>query len=355
MKAPLVSVIVATFNSARLLPDVLSAIRAQTYPQESIEILLVDGGSKDDTPAIGKKFRCRIVDNPNVEPVSAKHLGYMEAKGNFIIYIDHDEIMTNLKSIEERVRMFQQNPQVKAATGDGYIAPKGYGIINRYINEFGDPFSFFMYRLSKSSDFFVSTMRQRYPVIRTTKQYEIFDVSASSHAALIELVAGGGMIDAAFFKKNFPQIVTQPHLIPHLLYLLQKDFPQLAVMKGDALIHYAADDIKGYLEKIMWRVKNNIFHTATLGVSGYAGRAEYQRPFFNIKKILFIPYAFSFVLPCMDATCLMVTRRDLAYSIHLPLTLLTLGLILYYSVLKVLNIKPELTSYDGTTKAYEKK
>ena len=40
---PLVSIVIATFNSEMLLPRTLDAIRHQTYPAESIEILIVDG------------------------------------------------------------------------------------------------------------------------------------------------------------------------------------------------------------------------------------------------------------------------------------------------------------------------
>ena len=57
MNYPLVSIMIATFNSEKVLPRTLEAIRAQTYPQDKLEILAIDGGSTDSTLEIAKKNR----------------------------------------------------------------------------------------------------------------------------------------------------------------------------------------------------------------------------------------------------------------------------------------------------------
>ena len=54
MEYPVVSIVIATYNSEKLLPRTLDAIRRQTYPKERIEILIIDGGSKDNTIKIAK-------------------------------------------------------------------------------------------------------------------------------------------------------------------------------------------------------------------------------------------------------------------------------------------------------------
>lgn len=351
----LVTVIIATFNSQRLLSLVLSSIRNQTYPQNKIEILIVDGGSRDTTLEIAKKFRCSVIANPKIEPLYAKYLGYLHAKGKYIIYIDHDEVMQNPNSLRLRVDVFLKEPGIKAIAASGYISPQGYQVVNRYINEFGDPFSFFMYRLSKRTDFFMNTMSSRYSVVSDCKEYVVFNLPARAQVPLIELAAGGGMIDRDFFVRAFPEIKTHYHLIAHLLHLLRTSYPRLAIMKHDALIHYSSDNIVGYIKKIIWRVKNNIFFVETIGASGFSGREVYQSFQFRIKKYFFLPYAFSLVLPFVDAMYLSLTRKDLSYIIHVPLTVITAVFILYFSCLKALGARPMLTSYDLSTEAYEKK
>lgn len=349
----IVSIIIATFNSRRTLPKVLEAINRQTYPKKKLEIMVVDGGSTDSTVSIAKQFHCRVIHNPNVEPLYAKYLGYRYAKGSYIIFIDHDEVFENADSIKNRVHVFESNKDIKAVIGTGYKNPKGLHIINQYINEFGDPFSFFIYRLSKNTEFFLNTMRKRYKVILDIDTCTIFDLSTSSMPALIELVALGGMIDAAFFKKKHPEIIKQYHLMGHLLYILRTTSSLIAITKNDGLFHYASDNLDNYVKKIIWRIKNNIFYTETLGASGFSGREQYQTPLFVFKKFMFLPYAFSLVLPCLDGIYLSVTRKKFAYMIHVPLTILTALCIVYYFLLKLIRIKPVLKSYDGSRNAFE--
>ncbi len=350
----LVSIIIATFNSSHTLPKVLEAINKQTYPKKNLEILIVDGGSTDDTIKIGKKFGCKIINNPRVEPVYAKYLGYKQASGRYIMYIDHDEVMTNMKSIANKINLLRTNPKVKAITGDGYITPNGYQAINRYINEFGDPFSFFYYHLSKNPDYFLSSMKKKYVIIKDTPLYSIFDLSSSSQIPIIELVAGGGMIDGMFFKKTFPDLTKQYHLVPHLLHLLRVNYPTIAITKNDPLLHFSSDRFQSYVQKIIWRVKNNIFFSNAVGVAGFSGRAQFQSQISTFKKFLFLPYAFSILFPLIDTMYLMYTRKDMSYWIHLPLSIMTAILIIYFYLLKIFGIIPTFTSYDGSTKAYEK-
>lgn len=349
------SIIIATFNSQRTLPLALDSIRKQSYPQKNIEILVIDGGSKDLTLTIAKKFGCRIIHNSKVEPLYAKYLGYVHAKGRYIVYLDHDEAIVNPDSLKEKIKIFQKNPDIKVVIASGYRSPAGYHVINRYINEFGDPFSFFMYRLSKNPDFFLSTMKRRYKVVKETKEYSIINLTSSAEIPLIELTTAASVIDGDFFKKLFPKIKKQYHLIPHLLHLLRSSYPNMAILKHDELLHYSSDNLQKYIQKILWRVKNNIFYTQTIGASGFTGRIEFAEQDIRMRKYVFIPYALTLVFPMFDAMHLMITRKDLSYVIHVPLTLLTAIFILYFFTLRFLGMRPQLMSYDGSVRAYEKK
>jgi len=104
---PRVSVIVPVFNEERNIRDCLSKLRAQTYPRERVEILVVDGMSTDSTrdvvreiqscPNLGKESSedqngdspfLQLVDNPNRQRSSALNIGIRRAKGDVIIRID---------------------------------------------------------------------------------------------------------------------------------------------------------------------------------------------------------------------------------------------------------------------------
>ncbi len=350
---PFISIVIATFNSAQTLPLVLDSIRGQTYPKDCIEILIIDGGSTDRTLALGKKYKCRVIKNSKVEPLFAKYLGYIHAKGKYIFYLDHDEVMINRNSLKDKVKIFLQNPDIKVVIASGYRSPKNYYAINRYINEFGDPFSFFIYRMSKNPDFFLSTMQTRYHTVKENKTYAVIDLASSQNIPIIELTTASSAIDGEFYKKTLPDLRKKYHLIPHLVQLLRTSYPYIAILKHDELLHYSSDNLDRYMQKIIWRIKNNIFYTGTIGASGFSGRESYQTTLSRTKKFMFLPYAFSVVLPAADAMYLMATRKNLSYIIHLPLTIITAVLIVYYIFLKLIGVKPVLRSYDGSTIAYE--
>jgi hypothetical protein len=82
--APLVSVLLASRNGARFLPEALASIASQTYP--AIEPVLVDDGSSDGTRAILDEFaashpRARVLRADGVGLASALALAAREATG----------------------------------------------------------------------------------------------------------------------------------------------------------------------------------------------------------------------------------------------------------------------------------
>ena len=66
---PIISVIVTVHNAERYLRECLDSVVAQTF--SDIEILCMDGGSRDTSPQILKEYakgdeRIRIINDPNM-------------------------------------------------------------------------------------------------------------------------------------------------------------------------------------------------------------------------------------------------------------------------------------------------
>lgn len=340
-----ITIIIATFNSAKTLPRTLKSVEKQTYPKKKIEVIIADGGSTDNTIGVANKYGTSIVNNKYTDPVSGKFLGYLRAKGKYIVFLDSDEVFESKNSLRTKVSAIESNKKVKAVASSGFVNPNGYPTVNCYINEFGDPFSYFIYRLPKDPRFYIRTMKKRYSVFAETKDYVVFDLSNNNNLPLIELVGGASMFDANFTKKNFPQTLINKLLLPHMYYLIHSIYPYIAITNNDYLIHYSADSVGRFLKKIRWRVKNNIYFKKGIGDSGYSGRERYQSRVSAYKKYLFVPYSFSIVLPLIDSIHLAVTRKKLGYLIHLPLCIVTTCYILYYSLLKTVGVQVQLKSY----------
>lgn len=95
-KIPFVSYIIPTFNADKYITNCLKSILKQDYPKNKYEILVVDGGSTDETLEIVKKYKAKIINNPWKDPETAKSIGIQKSKGDIIVLMDSDnEIIKN--------------------------------------------------------------------------------------------------------------------------------------------------------------------------------------------------------------------------------------------------------------------
>jgi glycosyltransferase involved in cell wall biosynthesis len=89
---PFVSVILPVRNEAAWIARSLGAVLAQDYPADRMEILLVDGGSEDDTLGTVRSLsgaeRVRILANPRRNQAAAMNIGIGAARGDIIVRVD---------------------------------------------------------------------------------------------------------------------------------------------------------------------------------------------------------------------------------------------------------------------------
>ena len=91
----IVSIIIPCYNEQSRIFNLLSAIYAQTYPREQIEVVIADGGSTDQTrPEIDRftvstaDLRVLVIDNPKQIIPSGLNLAIRASKGEIIIRLD---------------------------------------------------------------------------------------------------------------------------------------------------------------------------------------------------------------------------------------------------------------------------
>jgi glycosyltransferase involved in cell wall biosynthesis len=341
------SIIIATFNSMGILPKVLDSIQSQSIGLENIEVLLVDGFSVDGTRDIGQKYPfVKIIDNPKVDPVNAKFTGYKTAQGDYLVYLDHDEVLENRDSLSLKDKLYSENPELMAVSTSGYKNPEGYSFLNQYINDFGDPFSGYFYNLSKDYRFFIPSMKRQYPTRLENENLIAFDFQNNFDLPIIELCAAG----ASVRKSYLDSLNIGVNDIPILFKKLVSSKKLWGIVKDDYLVHYSSEQFAKYKNKIKWRIKNNIFHIDTLGQSGFSGREDDSSARRKLKKIFFIPYAL-LILPCLiHSLAIAVKHRSIKYLIHTPLCAYTAFWIVTYMAIKVLGFRLTLKSYDGQKK-----
>ncbi len=94
MSPGLVSIIIPCFNAARYVAAAIECSLAQTWPH--CEIIVVDDGSTDDSPAIVRRFESRgvrLITQPNRGAAAARNAGLRVARGAFVQFLDADDLL----------------------------------------------------------------------------------------------------------------------------------------------------------------------------------------------------------------------------------------------------------------------
>jgi glycosyltransferase len=122
-----VSIITVTYNSAATVEDTILSVLRQTYPD--IEYIVVDGGSKDRTMALVKRYetafggRLKWVSEPDKGIYDAMNKGIRMASGEVAGILNSDDYYTSDDVIANMVQAFRDD--VDAVYGDVHFVRDG--------------------------------------------------------------------------------------------------------------------------------------------------------------------------------------------------------------------------------------
>ncbi|NLW36580.1 glycosyltransferase family 2 protein [Syntrophorhabdus aromaticivorans] len=116
---PLVSIIIPTYNYGLYLSRALESCLDQSYP--SIEVIVVDDGSTDDTKHVVERYGSKVTylyqENKGVS--TARNTGLDRASGEFVTFLDSDDYLTH-DSIKLRVNVLARCTEIGVVTGEAY-------------------------------------------------------------------------------------------------------------------------------------------------------------------------------------------------------------------------------------------
>ncbi|MFN0084189.1 MAG: glycosyltransferase family 2 protein [Blastocatellia bacterium] len=88
----MISVILPVYNQSRYLAQAVKSVWAQQV--EDLELVIVDDGSTDQTPAVIRQLAAhgplRAIHQPNAGPAAARNRGIRESRGEWIAFLDAD-------------------------------------------------------------------------------------------------------------------------------------------------------------------------------------------------------------------------------------------------------------------------
>ncbi len=115
--SPRVSVVMAAYNAEQFIAATLDSVAHQSF--DDFEILVIDDGSIDSTAEVVRHFaatdwRCRIITQENLGPSAARNNGVAGTSGEFIAFLDHDDLWQPDK-IALQVALLDSRPEIDVA------------------------------------------------------------------------------------------------------------------------------------------------------------------------------------------------------------------------------------------------
>lgn len=325
LQYPTISVVLPTFNSAVTVEKCLKSVRDQNYPQKSIEIIIVDGGSRDKTKEIVSKYKVKWIDvDPKKQNVELnKSIGIQKAQGDLLLFLDHDNVLQNNKLISEMVKPFVEHADMVGVETLRYHYDKSSSLLDKYIALFAvtDPLAFY---LGKAD-------RLPYIFDKPDKKYKMVDygdyyVVNFTESNLPTIGANGFMIRRKTLVRYGNASPGKFYHIDVNVDLIRHGYNTYAFVK-DSVSHLGGrGSVINYLTRRMFFMKQYYFNEENAISRSKRRYALYEKKDFW-KLIAFIIISLTFIVPIVDSLRGYLKVRDSAWFIH---PILCFGFVVIY-------------------------
>lgn len=296
----LLSIITPTLNNEKQIKYFLDTIRKQYSSGFNLEIIIVDGGSKDRTIEIAKKYKTRLIKNPFVLADPGVDLGIKNAKGDLLMILAVDNIFNDKNSLDKMIKVFEDK-EITAAFPIHFSSAND-SIFTKYINTFTDPFNHFVYGYAANG----RTFDRVYKTLNKNNNYSVFDLKSSKNKPLIA-VAQGFTVRGGFTRSSNSKF---DDVLP-VVELINKR-KKIAFVHSVKLYHHTVRDLSHFLNKQMWATIN-----ALQGKKyGIAHRIDYLSNAQKLRTRIWPFYALSFVFPLVRGVYGLLRDREPMWIFH---------------------------------------
>ena len=114
--------IIPVKNGSNYLREAIQSLAGQDVP---VEIIVVNDGSTDDTAEIAASLGCKVLSHPESKgQVAAKNTGIKEASGDYVLFLDHDDVMREgaLKAMYDEIESDREVSAGQAMVKDFFVS-----------------------------------------------------------------------------------------------------------------------------------------------------------------------------------------------------------------------------------------
>ncbi len=326
-----ISVIIPTLNSEEYLQECLESIVAQEFPRKNIEILIIDGGSKDNTLKIAKRYPTKIYRNPLKTGETGKAIGLRHAKYELLAFIDSDNILPSRDWFKRMVEPLRDSGVIGSEPIE-YTYRRSDGFITRYSALLGmnDPICLFLGNYDRYS-YLTGTWTGL--SLYSKDKGNWIDVSLSGRN--IPTIGANGTI---FRKSVFSgRRITDDYLfdvdvIANLAYTEPIIFAKVKI----GIIHvFCGSDVLTFIRKQYRRVRDYYYYKK-FRTYPWVSLNIYRFIFFIISCITIVPLIFQMIIGY-------IKKPDIAWFFHPFACMITLCIYSYGLIFHIFVKSP----YDG--------
>lgn len=326
-----VSFVIPTFNSEKTLSDCLSSIDSQEYPKDNIEVILADGGSKDRTFSIAKKYSAKVI-NITSDKQGAEYnraVGAHKARNTILVFLDHDNILPHKKWLAKMTEPFHNHEDVIGVETLRYGYNKSDGLLGRYFSLFciNDVVPFYLGKADRLSYIFNSL-----------KEYGVYkkaDITSFRNYSLVKfnkdfiptLGSNGFLIRRDILFKNARVDLEHFFHIDINVDLIKKGFNTYAFV--DDVINHATEE-RGLFDYVnRRRLFVEKYHFENLKSRRYS---VYEKKDL-VTLLSFVVISLTFVKPFIDSLRGFYKIKDWAWFLH-PVMCILIVCVYGFSVIK---------------------
>jgi len=270
-KLPIISVLLPTLNSEKVIGGCLESIFNQDYPKDKLEIIVADGGSTDRTLEIAKKFKAKIFPNPLKTGEAGKMVALRQAKGQLVALIDSDNILSGRDWLKRMVVPFSDE-EVLGSEPWKYTYREKDGFIDRYCALVGmnDPICNFLGNYDRYN--LLTRNWTGLPVKQVEKRGWIKVVL---QPGLVPTIGANGTI---FRRKLLVEVCLKKNYffdIDVLSKIIEERPVSFAKVKIGIVHLFCGNDVKKFCRKQKRRIKDYFFYQRG-GLRAYPWQSQYR-------------------------------------------------------------------------------
>lgn len=308
-----VSIIIPTLDSQRTINNCLESIAKQDYAKRNMEVLILDGGSTDDTMEIANKYKhlnLKFIDSGFKDNMEARRqIGFKKAKFDLIAIVDSDNYLGGVDWISRMEEPLRRYGDLIGSFTLHYQYDPDQTLFNRYVALFGghDPVAYYL----KKTDRLKWTQKywsRKNQVIKATKRYFIVEFNKNDFPTL-------GCNGFLIRKDNINYKDLKPEEFFHtdILFDLLGDMKGRYAVVDVPLTHDTGATITNSIKK---RIEYMSLHSVNLAhLRRYkVFNEKSHKDWINLTK--YVLYTVTFIQPIFESVSGYMRLRDRAWFLH---------------------------------------